>query len=97
MQLSVTFKNLPSSEHLKSYLQAKLDRFDKLLYSTGSADVVLRAEKLRKIVEINLFGDRLDIYAKKEHDDIQAAIDLATDKVKKQLIKNKEKQQAHRA
>lgn len=95
MQMTVTFKNLNSSDYLKSYLQDKLDRFDKFLYSPGSADVVLRSEKLRKIVEINLSGDRLDIFAKKEHQDMQAAIDLALDKVRTQIVKGKEKMQKH--
>ncbi|MCK4469706.1 MAG: HPF/RaiA family ribosome-associated protein, partial [Desulfobacterales bacterium] len=33
MQTSVTFKNLDSSENLKSYVQEKLNRFDKYLYN----------------------------------------------------------------
>ncbi|NNF98598.1 MAG: ribosome-associated translation inhibitor RaiA [Desulfobacteraceae bacterium] len=97
MRISVTFKNLSASDQIKSYLQNKLDRFDKYLYSSGKADVVVKTEKLRKIVEINLLGDRLDIHAKKEHEDMQAAIDLALDRIRKQIVKNKEKLQQHRA
>ena len=97
MQLSVTFKNIDSSEYLKSYLQGKLDRLDKLLYTPGLADVVLKTEKLRKIVEVNLNSHRLDIHAKEEHEDMVAAIDLVLDKLKKQIIKNKEKLQSKRA
>jgi putative sigma-54 modulation protein len=96
MQLSVTFKNLDSSDFYKRYLQEKLDRFDKYLYHPGSADVVLRSEKLRRIAEISLSGDKLGIHAKEEHTDMQAAIDLVLDKVKKQIVKGKEKLQSHR-
>jgi putative sigma-54 modulation protein len=96
MQLSVTFKNLESSQFFKSYLQEKLDRFDKYLQNPGTADVVLRSEKLRRIAEINLAVDRFDIHAKEENTDMQAAIDIALDRAKKQLVKNKEKIQEHR-
>jgi putative sigma-54 modulation protein len=96
MQLSVTFKNLDSSDFYKRYLQEKLDRFDKYLYHPGSADVVLRSEKLRRIAEISFSGDKLGIHAKEEHTDMQAAIDLVLDKVKKQIVKGKEKLQSHR-
>jgi putative sigma-54 modulation protein len=96
MQLSVTFKNLDSSQFLKSYLQEKLNRFDKYLQNPGSADVVLRSEKLRRIAEINLSVDRFDIHAKEVNTDMQAAIDIALDKARKQLVKNKEKIQDHR-
>lgn len=96
MQLSVTFKNLDSSDFYKRYLQEKLDRLDKYLYHTGTAEVVLRSEKLRRIAEISLSGDKLGIHAKEEHTDMQAAIDLVLDKVKKQMVKGKEKLQRHR-
>jgi putative sigma-54 modulation protein len=96
MNLSVTFKNLDPSDRMKFYLQDKLDRLDKLIHNPGSADAVLRAEKSRNIVEINLSADRLDIHAKEEHIDMLAAIDLVLDKVKKQLIRSKDKLQAHR-
>lgn len=96
MQLTVTFKNLDPSENIKNYLQDKLDKLDRLLHKPGSADAVLKIEKNRNIVEVNLLADRLDIHAKEENADMLAAIDLVIDKVKKQLVKSKEKIQEHR-
>ncbi len=96
MQISVTFKNVNSSDYLKSYLQKKLERFDKMLHDPGTAEVVFRAEKIRKIVDINLTGKNYEIHATEENDKWNAAIDLLLDKVKKQIVKNKEKIQRHR-
>lgn len=96
MQLTVTFKNLDPSDKIRTYLQEKLDRLDKLLHKPGAADAVLRTEKVRNIVEINLLADRLDIHAKEENSDMFAAIDLVIDKVKKQLVRSKGKIQDHR-
>ena len=97
MQTSVTFKNLESSQYLKTYVHDKLSRFDKLLPKPGIAEVVLRSEKLRNIVEVNLTGPPLSVIAKEESTEMQTAIDLVMEKVKKQIIKGKEKLQDHRA
>jgi len=61
MQTSVTFKNIESSEHLKSYVKKKLDKLDKLLDNPAEAAVVLSVEKINHIAEIKLTGDRLNI------------------------------------
>ena len=97
MQTSVTFKNFESSQYFKTYIEDKLSRFDKLLPKPGTAEVVLRSEKLRNIVEINLNIPLLSVYAKEENPEMQIAIDLAMDKIKKQIIKGKEKLQDYRS
>ncbi|GAB6910105.1 Sigma 54 modulation protein/ribosomal protein S30EA [Desulfosarcina cetonica] len=97
MQLMVTFKNVDSSDYLKSYLEEKLERLDKIMTSPGTADVVFQEEKLRKIVDVNLSGKGVDVHAREESSAWNEAIDLVVDKAKKQLIKSKEKTQSHRA
>jgi putative sigma-54 modulation protein len=96
MQTSVTFKNLDSSENLKSYVQNKLDRFDKFLDNPAIATVVLTVEKFRHIAEININGDRLSIQGKEETQDMYSAIDMVLDKLEKQIKKNKQKIKQHK-
>ena len=91
MQTSVTFKNLDSSDNLRSYVSDKLDRFDKYLYNPAEASVVLSVEKFRHIAEININGDRLNINGKEETEDMYSAIDMVLDKLESQIKKNKEK------
>jgi ribosome hibernation promoting factor len=91
MQTSVTFKNLDSSDPLKSYVQDKLDRFDRLLDNPAEANVVLSVEKFRHIAEININGDRLTINGKEETNDMYSAIDMVLDKLEKQIKKSKQK------
>jgi len=91
MQTSVTFKNIDSSENLRSYVADKLDRFDKYLYNPAEASVVLSVEKFRHIAEININGDRLNIQGKEETEDMYSAIDMVLDKLEKQIKKSKEK------
>jgi len=97
MQSSITFKNIDPSKHFKSYVQNKLDRFDKLLDNPAETKVVLSVEKLRHIAEINLTGDRLNINAKEANNDMHAAIDLVLDKIEKQIKKSKEKTKQRRS
>ena len=97
MQTSVTFKNLDPSEHLKSYVMEKLNRFDKYLYNPAEANVVLSVEKFRHIAEINITGDRLSINGKEETNDMYSAIDMVLDKLETQIKKNKQKIRGHRS
>ena len=91
MQTSVTFKNLDASEHLKAYVQEKLERFDRFLNNPAAASVVLSVEKHRHIAEINIEGDRLSINGKEETTDMYSAIDMVLDKLEAQLKKGKQK------
>ena len=91
MQTSVTFKNIDPSDHLKSYVSDKLNRFDKYLYNPAEANVVLVVEKFRHICEINIIGDRLNINGKEETEDMYSAIDMVLDKLEKQIKKHKQK------
>ncbi len=96
MQILVTFKNVDSSDYLKTYLDEKLQRLDKMMPHSGTADVVFQEEKLRKIVDVNLSGKGFNVHATEESAAWNEAIDLVVDKVKKQLVKSKEKIQSRR-
>ncbi|MBU2489921.1 MAG: ribosome-associated translation inhibitor RaiA [Proteobacteria bacterium] len=91
MHTSVTFKNLEPSDSLRSYVADKLDRFDKYLDNPAVAAVVFSVEKFRHSAEITLTGDRLNINAEEENQDMYTAIDKVLDKLEKQLKKNKQK------
>lgn len=95
MQTSVTFKKIDPSDALKSYVQKKLDRFDKMLDAPAEANVVLSVEKIRHIAEITLTCDKVKIHAKEESENMYSSIDTLMDKIRVQIKKNKEKQKNH--
>lgn len=96
MQISVTFKNIDPSDHLKSYVQNKLNKLDKLLDSPAEANVVLSVEKIRHIAEIKIIGGKLSINCREKTGDMYSSIDMALDKLEKQIKKNKQKIRNHR-
>ena len=97
MQTSVTFINLDPSETLKAYASEKLDRFDKYVDNPAKANVVLTVEKFRHIADINISADGFVVNGHEETADMYSAIDMALDKLEKQIIKNKKKFKRHRS
>ena len=95
MQTIITFKKIDTSDSLKSYVQKKLDKFDKILDSPTEAHVVLSVEKIRHIAEISLTCDRLNIHARENSESMYSSVDALMDKVKVQIKKNKEKIRRH--
>ncbi len=98
MQISINFKNIVSSDSLKSHIHEKFDRLDKMLDAPADTHIVLSVEKLRNIAEVNLTSDKIKIHAKEEaENNMYAAIDTLSDKVKLQIRKFKDKQRRHLA
>ena len=91
MQTSVTFINLDPSEALKAYASEKLDRFDRYVDNPAKANVVLTVEKFRHIADINISADGFVVNGHEETSDMYSAIDMALDKIEKQIKKNKQK------
>ena len=97
MNTSVRFKNLESSDALRSYVSEKLNRLDKYFNGPTEANVVLSIEKFRHSAEINITGDRLAINGKEETEEMYAAIDMVLDKLEVQIKKNKQKSRKFRS
>ncbi|THB77986.1 MAG: ribosome-associated translation inhibitor RaiA [Desulfobacteraceae bacterium] len=95
MQISITFKNMDPSDALKSTVQDKFDKLDKMLDRPADAHIVLSKEKIRYIADINFYCDKLKIHAKEESENMYSAIDILSDKVKSQIRKHKEKVRRH--
>lgn len=97
MQKAISFVNLDPSDTLKAYASEKLDRFDKFLDNPARANVVLTVEKFRHIAEISISADGFMVNAHEETSDMYSAIDMAMDKLDKQIRKNKTKFKKRRA
>ncbi|MDZ7665421.1 MAG: ribosome-associated translation inhibitor RaiA [Desulfotignum sp.] len=95
MQTTVTFKKIDPSDPLKSYVNKKLDKFDRMMDSPAEAHVVLSVEKIRHIAEITLTCDKLNIHAKESSENMYSSIDILMDKVRAQIKKHKEKFKQH--
>ncbi|MFN8644501.1 MAG: ribosome-associated translation inhibitor RaiA [Candidatus Binatia bacterium] len=95
MQVLVTFRHMDATPALRRYAETKVQRVHKLMRRPIEAHVILEVNKRRHIAEITLSGEHLRITAKESTADLYSAIDLAMDKVERQIQKRVTKRLAH--
>ncbi|MCK9582999.1 MAG: ribosome-associated translation inhibitor RaiA [Endomicrobiales bacterium] len=97
MHIKITARHLDLTPALAEYARKKLDKYDKYLSSPAKAQVILSVEKkFQQSAEIIITSTKSTFRSKNESNDMYAAIDLALDKIEKQLKKHKEKVKVHR-
>jgi len=94
MQISVTFRHVDPSDALRDYAVKKLSKMDKYIDTPLEANVVLGIEKFRHQADITVIGDGLKIKGREETGDMYSAIDLAMEKIEKQLKRFRERPRA---
>jgi len=95
MQLNITFRNLASSDSLKEYAQDKVERIHKYLDRAGEAHVVLSLERHLHHADITIQSGAWLLRGREKSEDMYASIDLAMDKIERQLRRYKEKLKTH--
>jgi len=96
MEITVTFRHLESTDALRDYAREKVSRIKKYVGTPADAAVVLSLEKRRHTAEITLNIDGININAKEVTEDMYSSIDLAVDKLERQVKKHKEKIKDHK-
>ena len=96
MQVLVTFRHIEATEALRQYAEHKVARVYKLMRRPIEAHVVLSVTKRRHVAEIILSGEHLHVNATEETGDLYSAIDLAMDKIERQIQKRVTKRKAHK-
>lgn len=95
MQITVSGHHVDVTDPLHDYVQAKFDRLQRHFSQITNVDVTLKVEKLVHKAESVLHIAGKDLFAAAESEDMYAAIDALADKLDRQLIKEKEKRNAH--
>lgn len=93
IEISVTFRHVEPTEALRRYAVSKVQRLGKFARRFVEAHVVLSVIKHRHIAEIAMTGSRTSLKAAEETGDLYSAIDLATDKLERQIKRVAEKRQ----
>jgi|DewCreStandDraft_5_1066085.scaffolds.fasta_scaffold09845_5 putative sigma-54 modulation protein len=96
MNITVTFRHLNPSDGLRNYATQKVERLKKFARHVLEAHVILAVEKQRHRAEILVAGRDLQVTAAEETTDLYSALDLALDKVERQLKKWDEKRKEHK-
>jgi putative sigma-54 modulation protein len=96
MQVSVTFRNMDSSEALKKYVTERTQRVAKYIDRPLDSQVNLSVQKFRQIADVVINADGIRIAGQESHEDMYAAIDIVMDKIERQVKKYKEKIRKHK-
>ena len=93
MQLSISGHHIDVTEALKSYVEDKLQKLERHYDHITNAHVVLTVEKLRQRAEATIHISGAEVFADADCEDMYAAIDKLTDKLDRQILKHKGKNQ----
>jgi putative sigma-54 modulation protein len=95
MQMSITFRNFGASDSLKAYAQEKVERVNKYLDRAGEAHVVLSLERHLHHADITVHSGSFVLRGKEKSEDMYASLDLAMDKIERQLRRYKDRLKSH--
>ncbi len=95
MQMNITFRQFGASDSLKEYAREKVDRVNRLLDRAGEAHVVLSLERHLHHADITIHSGSWVLRGKEKSEDMYASIDLAMDKIERQLRRYKDKLKTH--
>jgi len=95
MNIKINSVHFKADKKLEAFIKDKLDKLQTYFEGVISSEVMLKMDNTEtrenKIAEVRLLIKGYDLFAKKESTTFEAAVDLAADALRKQLVKHKEK------
>jgi putative sigma-54 modulation protein len=80
---------------IRTYVRSKIERVTRHFDHVIDAHVILTVDKLQQKAEVTLHLRGKDIHCESQEADLYAAIDLLADKLDRQVLRYKDKLQAH--
>jgi len=97
MRIDISGIRVPVSREVDDFIHKKIKKLNRYFKDIISCHIILKTEKGRYEVEINLQIKGMTINGKEVTDDLYASIEGAIDKVSRQSKKYKEKKKAHKS
>lgn len=96
MEIRITGKNMNVTEGIKDWVFRKVSKLDKYIPRIVESHVIVKKEKYFYVAEMTLLAKNLRVFGEgQDKDNLYTAIDLACDRVAKQLRKFREKIKQH--
>lgn len=91
MKMNIRGSKVKITQAINDYIENKIGRLDKYLEDPDNitANVVVKVKGKDQTVEVTIPMKRLILRAEDTHSDLYAAIDLVSDKLERQIRKNK--------
>ncbi len=92
MKFNIHGKNIEVTDPIRGYIESKIGKIEKYFKDTDLEAVVnLRVRGKEQIVEVTIPANKMVLRAEEKHNDLYAAVDLVSDKLERQIRKNKTK------
>lgn len=95
MRINFTTRHFKSSDNVRDYAEKKVQRLSRYYDRIIDCEIVLDREKLNYVAEMFVKVYSQKLVAQERSEDIYKSIDLAVDKLERQLKKFKGKLNAH--
>ena len=97
MQIDISFRHMEPSDTLREYADEKIRRvIRKHIRDDFDAQITLAVEKFRHIAKLHLSYKGISIKCEESSDDMYKSIDLALDKLERQIHRYKGKLRDHK-
>jgi len=90
MNLNISFKHMDPSDSLKAFIEEKSETLKKYFHGRISITWNLSIEKQNRIAHCHLVGNNMDYFGEGMTEDFKASVDVALEKIEKQIRKHKE-------
>jgi putative sigma-54 modulation protein len=90
MELQMSFRHMESTPSIKAVCEEKSEKLKKLFDGKIHVTWTFSVEKLDQIAHVHVLGSHMDYFGEAKSDDLYHSIDLALDKVERQIRKKKE-------
>lgn len=91
MKFNIHGKKLEVTDSIKNYIEEKIGRLDKYFKDPDNitTTVLIKLRGKGQVVEVTINANQFILRGEEMHDDLYAAIDKASDKIERQIRKNK--------
>lgn len=96
MKINFTFRQMDSSDALKAHTTTKLERLARFEDHEMVVNATFAMEKYHQSIEFQVKGSHGTFVSHETRDDMYEAIDLAVDKLDRQLAREKSKRKDHK-
>src|SRR5574344_2103133 len=91
MKFNIRGQKLEVTEPIRKYIESKIGKIDKYLENPDeiTANVVVRVRGIDQIVEATIPTKKIILRGEESHEDLYAAIDLVSERLERQIRRNK--------
>ena len=90
MKCNIRGEKIKITKAIDNYIDTKMARLDKYFKENDvKANIIVKLKDKKQAIEVTIPYDKYILRNEEVHDDLYAAIDLVTDKLERQIRKNK--------